>query len=48
MRSMRIGLLGPLEVRSDAGEAIEPRGARLQAVLIRLALDADGLFRRSA
>lgn len=40
MRCMRIGLLGPLEVRTDAGEAIEPRGARLRAVFVRLALDA--------
>ena len=36
---MRINVLGPLEI-SDAGESIEIRGARLRALVIRLALDA--------
>ncbi len=37
---MRIGILGPLEVRGDAGQPIELGGPRLRALLIRLALDA--------
>ena len=36
---MRINVLGPLEI-SDAGGSIEIRGARLRALVIRLALDA--------
>jgi predicted ATPase/DNA-binding SARP family transcriptional activator len=36
---VRINVLGPLEI-SDAGEPIEIRGARLRALVIRLALDA--------
>jgi predicted ATPase/DNA-binding SARP family transcriptional activator len=35
---MQIGILGPLEVR-DGGRVVEIRGARLRALLIRLALD---------
>ena len=37
---MRIGILGPLEVRGDAGQPIELGGPRLRALVIRLALDA--------
>jgi predicted ATPase/DNA-binding SARP family transcriptional activator len=36
---MRVGILGPLEVVAD-GEIVEVGGARLRALLIRLALDA--------
>ncbi|AHH15577.1 putative transcriptional regulator [Nocardia nova SH22a] len=36
---MQIGLLGPLEIRADDGEAIELPGARLRALLIALALE---------
>ncbi|WP_196279367.1 AfsR/SARP family transcriptional regulator [Catellatospora vulcania] len=36
---MRVGILGPLEVRL-AGEPVEVAGARLRALLIRLAVDA--------
>ena len=39
MRSVRIGLLGPLEVRAD-GQRLEVAGARLRTLLILLALDA--------
>ena len=37
---MRIGILGPLEVRGDAGQPIELGGPRLRALVIRLALAA--------
>ncbi|WP_344576831.1 AfsR/SARP family transcriptional regulator [Nonomuraea roseoviolacea] len=37
---MRIGMLGPLEVRSDDGALVELGGARLRAALAVLALDA--------
>jgi predicted ATPase/DNA-binding SARP family transcriptional activator len=37
---VRISILGPLEVRGDAGQPIELGGPRLRALLIRLALDA--------
>ncbi|MCW2497492.1 BTAD domain-containing putative transcriptional regulator [Jatrophihabitans sp.] len=37
---MYVGLLGPLEVRDDAGVSIDVAGARLRTVLTRLALDA--------
>ncbi|HSI92540.1 MAG TPA: AfsR/SARP family transcriptional regulator, partial [Jiangellaceae bacterium] len=37
--SMRIGMLGPLEVRAESGEQLELSGARLRALLIRLALE---------
>ena len=36
---MRIGILGPLEVRDQAGQPVRVGGARLRALLIRLALD---------
>jgi DNA-binding SARP family transcriptional activator len=36
---MRIGMLGPLEVRTDSGEPVELAGARLRTLLLRLALD---------
>ena len=36
---MRVGLLGPLEV-ADGDRSLEVGGARLQALLMRLALDA--------
>jgi predicted ATPase/DNA-binding SARP family transcriptional activator len=36
---VRIGLLGPLEVRDDAGEPLPLAGGRLRALLSRLALD---------
>ncbi|HYB85861.1 MAG TPA: BTAD domain-containing putative transcriptional regulator [Streptosporangiaceae bacterium] len=37
---MRIGILGPLEVRDDDGRAVPIGGTRLRVLLIRLALDA--------
>ncbi len=37
---VQIALLGPLEVRDDTGAPVEIAGARLQTLLIRLALDA--------
>ncbi|GAA2448980.1 BTAD domain-containing putative transcriptional regulator [Actinomadura vinacea] len=37
---MRIGILGPLEVRDGAGRPVEIGGPRLRALLVRLALDA--------
>ncbi len=37
---MQIAILGPLEVRDDAGRPVEIAGARLRALLTRLALDA--------
>lgn len=37
---MRIGILGPLEVRDAAGDLVPLGGARLRALLVRLALDA--------
>ena len=37
---MHIGILGPLQVRSDAGQPIELGAPRLRALVIRLALDA--------
>ncbi|KAB2339156.1 AfsR/SARP family transcriptional regulator [Actinomadura rudentiformis] len=37
---MRIGILGPLEVRDEAGRAVEVSGRRLRALLIRLAIEA--------
>ena len=36
---MRIGILGPLEVRDGAGRPVEVAGRRLRLLLIRLALD---------
>jgi predicted ATPase/DNA-binding SARP family transcriptional activator len=38
---VRVGILGPLEVRDDAGTLLPVGGARLRAMLIRLAI-ADG------
>jgi predicted ATPase/DNA-binding SARP family transcriptional activator len=38
---VRVGILGPLEVRDDAGMLLPVGGARLRALLIRLAI-ADG------
>jgi predicted ATPase/DNA-binding SARP family transcriptional activator len=37
---VHVGILGPLEVRDDAGHPVEIAGARLRALLVRLALDA--------
>jgi hypothetical protein len=37
---VQVGILGPLEVRGDGGRPIDSPGARLRALLIRLALDA--------
>jgi hypothetical protein len=37
--TVRIGILGPLEVRDQAGQPVRLGGARLRALLIRLALD---------
>ncbi len=39
MGSVRIGILGPLDVRDDAGRPVEVAGRRLRTLLIRLALD---------
>jgi predicted ATPase/DNA-binding SARP family transcriptional activator len=36
---VRIGILGPLEVRDEAGQPVRLGGPRLRALLIRLALD---------
>jgi predicted ATPase/DNA-binding SARP family transcriptional activator len=36
---VRIGILGPLEVRDEAGQLVRLGGPRLRALLIRLALD---------
>ncbi len=36
---VRIGILGPLEVRDEAGQVMRLGGPRLRALLIRLALD---------
>lgn len=38
---MQIAILGPLEVRDDAGHPVEIAGPRLRTLLTRLALDAD-------
>jgi predicted ATPase/DNA-binding SARP family transcriptional activator len=38
---LRIGVLGPLEVRVGFGEPVEVVGPRLRTLLIRLALDPD-------
>jgi predicted ATPase/DNA-binding SARP family transcriptional activator len=38
--AVRIGILGPLDVRDGAARPIEVNGPRLRALLIRLALDA--------
>ena len=35
---MHVGILGPLDVRDDAGVALDIAGARLRALLVRLAL----------
>jgi predicted ATPase/DNA-binding SARP family transcriptional activator len=37
---VHVGILGPLQVRGDAGQPIEVGGPRLRALVIRLALDA--------
>jgi len=37
---VRVGVLGPLEVRAGDGSPVEVRGGRLRALLVRLALDA--------
>jgi predicted ATPase/DNA-binding SARP family transcriptional activator len=39
-RAVQIGMLGPLEVRTDSGDPLEVGGARLRALLILLALEA--------
>src|SRR6266511_2902335 len=38
---VRIGILGPLEVRVGFGEPVEVVGPRLRSLLVRLALDPD-------
>jgi hypothetical protein len=38
--ALRIGLLGPLQVRDEAGRAVHVGGRRLRLLLILLALDA--------
>ncbi len=40
MGNVRIGILGPLELRDEAGQLVPLGGARLRALLIRLALAA--------
>ena len=37
--TVRIGILGPLEMRDEGGQPVRLGGARLRALLIRLALD---------
>ena len=44
---MRIGILGPLEVRDEAGQLVRLGGPRLRALLIRLALDPGARSRRT-
>ena len=36
MGDVRIGILGPLDVRDDAARPIEVSGPRLRALLVRL------------
>src|SRR4029450_3832754 len=38
---VRIGILGPLEVRVGFGEPVEVVGPRLRTLVVRLALDPD-------
>ncbi|MBB5869772.1 putative ATPase [Allocatelliglobosispora scoriae] len=45
---MEISLLGPLQVRLDDGSVVDVGGARLRALLIRLALDAGRVVTQSA
>ena len=40
---VRIGILGPLEVRAGPGRPVEVAGARLRRLLLRLALDPGRL-----
>ncbi|GLY87952.1 SARP family transcriptional regulator [Actinoallomurus iriomotensis] len=40
MGGVRIGILGPLDVRDEAARPVEVSGPRLRALLIRLAVDA--------
>ncbi|WP_461034528.1 AfsR/SARP family transcriptional regulator, partial [Streptomyces mayteni] len=42
---MQVGILGPLQVTSSQGDAVALGGARLRALLIRLALDAGSPVR---
>ncbi|NVI91261.1 winged helix-turn-helix domain-containing protein [Actinomadura sp. BRA 177] len=37
---MRIGILGPLDVRDEAARPVEVAGRRLRALLVRLAAEA--------
>jgi predicted ATPase/DNA-binding SARP family transcriptional activator len=37
---VQVGILGPLEVRDEGGAELEVTGARLRALLVRLAIDA--------
>ncbi|RFU39764.1 AfsR family transcriptional regulator, partial [Actinomadura logoneensis] len=39
MTGVRIGILGPLEVRDGTGRPVEISGPRLRALLVRLALE---------
>ncbi|MFC4052168.1 BTAD domain-containing putative transcriptional regulator [Actinomadura syzygii] len=41
---MRIGILGPLEVRADGGAPVDVAGARLRALLTLLALDPGAVI----
>jgi DNA-binding SARP family transcriptional activator len=41
---LRIGLLGPLQVRRDAGQTLHVGGPRVRALLILLALDPAGWY----
>ena len=38
---LRIGILGPLEVRVGFGEPVQVPGTRLRALMIRLAMEPD-------
>jgi hypothetical protein len=40
-KKVRVGILGPLEVRDAAGSSVSLAGSRLRALLVRLAV-ADG------
>jgi hypothetical protein len=45
---LRIGVLGPLEVRAGSGHRVEVAGARLRRLLLRLALEPGAASTRLA
>ncbi|TDC80437.1 BTAD domain-containing putative transcriptional regulator [Streptomyces hainanensis] len=48
LTGVQVGILGPLQVTSSQGDAVVLGGARLRALLIRLALDAGSPVRGEA